>query len=321
MLPSTMINVYNMIGITHYARGELEQAIAAFTDAMKQAKRVLGSTSSSSRDNSRLVPCDASFRSQNQESRDKENASGSNDDLLFPSFAKDQENGALGQLFITKAFPANQCAVQEDELFIVASPSTLPKKVSSDQASEAATRILFNIALSQHRLGVEKGDTNSLHKALKLYNLGHSLITGQDTGCPAMLAAMVNNLGHIHHVLGNHDMASHCFQHLLTILMCDDINLEERLRDQLFSNVLPLILTKQGLAPAAWTNQLAGWLDLISIDDSIALSFSCLHSYPIKCKVTINLIVNTLFLGYLLTRLDARSFLSPWASHSTLVLS
>jgi hypothetical protein len=72
-----------------------------------------------------------------------------------------------------------------------------------------------------------------------------------------MLAAIVNNLGHVHLLEGNMDKAQRCFEHLLMALMFVTVGSSIRLSDELhegfFSNVMNMVLAdrERKLASAA----------------------------------------------------------------------
>ncbi len=244
---------HNDVGINHYRRGEIKEAIKAFTNALKQAKEVISSESENVYRSRETVSHDAALEFHSNNIVDTrvgtEDMSIMHGDFLYP---QPQLSPDLPW------FTTNRASARRNDMFIFAQPLTISVEVMPNQGSEAATKILFNIALSHHRLGLETGcDAGILHKAVKMYSLAHSLLTSQSTGCPAMLSAILNNLGLVHNILGNLEMASQCFQHLLMVLMCEHVQLNDQLRDQLFQNVLPLILSEQVLAPAAWLKKLA----------------------------------------------------------------
>ncbi len=243
----TTTKAHNDIGMNHYRRGEMKEAITAFTYALKRAKEVISSESENACQSGETVSHDSALEFHSNDIVDtgveRVDTSILNGDFLYP-----QPQSSLD----LPCFTTNRASAGRNDMFVFAQPLTITVEVMPNQGCEAATKILFNIALSHHRLGLETGyDVSILHKAVKMYSLAHALLTSQGTGCPAILSAILNNLGHVHHILGDLEMASQCFQHLLMVLVCEHVQLNDQLRDQLFQNVLPLILAEQVLAPAA----------------------------------------------------------------------
>lgn len=261
----------NDLGIAHYRCGEIEQAISSFIAALRQTKEeiTLSTTTSSSSTCSLDKRRESEFQVHDgREDEGERNESGcatceiddlrslGHDDLLDCRWTKPKSKR-------TSNMDQESTTNLEDELFVFKRPFAITNDMSPDHVSETTMRIMFNIALSYHRLGYQSGDTRSnLEKAVKMYSLGYNILSGDDVGCSIMLVAMTNNLGHVHHLLGNHDKASCYFQQLLMALMYINFGshrhhqsflhqFDKRLRDQLLSNVLPLILTAQAMAPVA----------------------------------------------------------------------
>ena len=139
---------------------------------------------------------------------------------------------------------------------------------------EMSISIMFNFALS-HQLTAVSGQSPdpvvTLGHSISLYELAHSLQLheGIDLGMEHTMAT-INNLGHIHRVLGDEDKAMKCFQHLLSILMY--LQVQEQIdgsrnldndesiswtrrclieNEIFFESVSPLILSDFAAAPAA----------------------------------------------------------------------
>ena len=140
---------------------------------------------------------------------------------------------------------------------------------------EMSISIMFNFALS-HQLTAVSGQSPdpvvTLGHSISLYELAHTLQLheGIDLGMEHTMAT-INNLGHIHRVLGDEDKAMKCFQHLLSILMylqvqeqmdgSRNLDSDESMswtrrclikNEIFFESVSSLILSDSAAAPAAW---------------------------------------------------------------------
>ena len=117
--------------------------------------------------------------------------------------------------------------------------------------------ILFNLALAHHLAGMECPESRKgkLRKALRLYEFAYSIQVQEDIQLQIKYTlGMVNNLGHIQELLGDHQKAHQCFQHLLSTLMYvlegGEAN-EDGKWDIFLHNVSHLILRESALAAAA----------------------------------------------------------------------
>lgn len=123
---------------------------------------------------------------------------------------------------------------------------------------------LYNLALSYHLKSLEPGASSTsqirmshLQKALSLYELSQVLqmeksITIRVNAVHSM--ALVSNLRHIHHELGNSEKADMCSEHLLAtmmyILFCGEAEVLGDSIEEFFDVILPLI-SKPTTASAA----------------------------------------------------------------------
>jgi tetratricopeptide (TPR) repeat protein len=118
--------------------------------------------------------------------------------------------------------------------------------------------VLYNLALAYHLKATEEPVQRlqifNLQKALRLYEHAHHVLMNQDHDMSLLhTMAITNNLGHIHHVLGDEDRAGLCFQHLLsTIIYMVDYGEAEEIKpfDGFFRNAMTVI-AKSSSAPAA----------------------------------------------------------------------
>ena len=150
--------------------------------------------------------------------------------------------------------------------FIFGSPLSLQASFLSDPSSQprAATVlaycILYNLALTHHLHAVSVQDPHKswkhMQKAASLYELAHNLHVSEhipQTYIETM--AMINNLGHVFHFLGEIDKADKCSKHLLSCLMVvldiSDHGSDNEIVEGFLGNVLPLIVQSDQPAAAA----------------------------------------------------------------------
>jgi tetratricopeptide (TPR) repeat protein len=88
---------------------------------------------------------------------------------------------------------------------------------------DASIAIMFNLALAHH-LNAIYGSFNrslsTLEQAIALYELAYSVHMQEDADLNIEFTmAIINNLGHLHRLLGDEQKASQCFQHLLSTIL------------------------------------------------------------------------------------------------------
>jgi hypothetical protein len=81
---------------------------------------------------------------------------------------------------------------------------------------------MFNLALAHH-LSALYGPVNrcacTLEQAIDLYELAYTVQMQEDAKLSIEFTmAIINNLGHIHRLLGDEDKGSQCFRHLLSTI-------------------------------------------------------------------------------------------------------
>jgi tetratricopeptide (TPR) repeat protein len=91
-----------------------------------------------------------------------------------------------------------------------------------DPTVEASIAIMFNLALAHH-LSALYGPFNrcacTLEQAIDLYELAYTVQMQEDAKLSIELTmAIINNLGHIHRLLGDEDKGGQCFRHLLSTI-------------------------------------------------------------------------------------------------------
>ena len=124
-------------------------------------------------------------------------------------------------------FLQSQClpTSADNELFLFQCPLIVNPQpawtVTFDDLVRLSTISLYNLALSYHLGALEAQDRTKLfRKALAFYELAHKLQTPEDSDLGVQLTmAIVNNIGHIHGVLGNQAKVTQCFEYMLSTIM------------------------------------------------------------------------------------------------------
>jgi tetratricopeptide (TPR) repeat protein len=114
--------------------------------------------------------------------------------------------------------------------------------------------IMFNLALCYHLSAMESKSLAGLLKATRLYELAYKLQLDEKLDSNTLFTlTIVNNLGHLHALIGHTETSEKYFQHLLSVLMfiivIDCNNNEEVAQlpvlEGFFYNTLHLILQDQ----------------------------------------------------------------------------
>jgi hypothetical protein len=129
---------------------------------------------------------------------------------------------------------------------------------------EMSVITMFNLALALHLSGLENHNNRRLEKAQSIYEYAFQIQTQEHVDLSEIFPlAILNNLGQIHTVLQNHEIAEMCFQKLLSsMLYILDQHSMERPREEnntlisccwtgLLSNVTDLMFPASSPAPAA----------------------------------------------------------------------
>mmetsp|Transcript_5196 Transcript_5196/g.10687 ORF Transcript_5196/g.10687 Transcript_5196/m.10687 type:complete len:245 (-) Transcript_5196:183-917(-) len=156
--------------------------------------------------------------------------------------------------------PSLDEVVDDEDLFIFTNPMLITMKASPPHCYNyyvgLSFIVLFNLALAYHQHGSRTNCQLQLQKALRLYELAYTVHIKEDLTLTVMQAlAIVNNLGHLHALLGNKESSQKCFDNLLSTLMyiqeyrSDDVDAQHV--DGFMSNVLSSMLTGPKSAAAA----------------------------------------------------------------------
>jgi tetratricopeptide (TPR) repeat protein len=109
---------------------------------------------------------------------------------------------------------------QQAVYFPLSTDSSLDSTESSLESKTCLSVILlFNLALCHHLSAMKSFSKILLRKAAVLYALALDLASEMDMDTLFFSMATINNLGHIHDVLGDAETATECFTHLLSILI------------------------------------------------------------------------------------------------------
>lgn len=139
--------------------------------------------------------------------------------------------------------------------------------------SAVALILIFNLAIVHHVSALRLNSKTRMKKTLRLYQLaneclntyirdthGCGCIVGDDDTGIVFQMILLNNLSHLHSLMGHHDRSRHCTEQLIPILMCvvDDktrtklqypvgrnIDVGCMSLEGFFHNVTPLVLTSQ----------------------------------------------------------------------------
>ena len=180
---------YVNLGVAYYEKGQIQEAIVAFTDALSMARLIVDETPGDD-----FLACVL----------DEANLYASNGPFV-PQF---------GQCEKIK-FPSS-------EISLFLNPIKIKDKLPRRRISKTLSLVsLFNLAICNHRKAIARQlDRSLLIRTLQLYEMAYSIQMREGidmTLTPTMI--IMSNVGHIHDVMGNIDNATECFQHLLSTLM------------------------------------------------------------------------------------------------------
>lgn len=116
--------------------------------------------------------------------------------------------------------------------------------------------ILYNLALAYHLSSVERQSEVILEAALRLWTLVYRFHWNDDLGLlPLHTCAILNNLGHVYHLVGDAKASRECHENLLCALLVlrrsEDSSFSECNTDCFFRSITPLVLADSKVACAA----------------------------------------------------------------------
>jgi tetratricopeptide (TPR) repeat protein len=98
-----------------------------------------------------------------------------------------------------------------------------PTNASFQSAATLSTAITFNLALTYHisvsTETTEQEQRKRLDKSQQLYVIAWKVLGEVEQSSVRFTAAIINNLGQVRKAMGEDQSATHCFQHLLRIVM------------------------------------------------------------------------------------------------------
>lgn len=182
--PEILAARYINLGVAYYEKGQVQEAVVAFADALSMSKHVIEYDNDPKRDNDDIYDLAGPFE---------------------PEFGKSEK-------ILSTA----------NDISIFLNPIKVPGKLPGAKISKTLSLItLFNLAICNHRNAIQNNmDRALLRKALQLYELAYAIQMQEGidmTLTPTMI--IMSNVGHIHTIMGHDDNAMQCFQHLLSTLM------------------------------------------------------------------------------------------------------
>ncbi len=182
--PEILASRYNNLGVAYFEKGQVQEAIIAFSDALSMSKHIIEYGVDPKWMNTDLYDISGPFQ---------------------PQFGK-----------------CHKIVPTTNEISIFLNPIKIPTKLPGTKLrSTLSLIVVFNLAICNHRDAIMKNmDRIELRKALQLYELAYAIQMQEGidmTLTPTMI--IMSNVGHIHKIMGNDDNAMQCFQHLLSTLM------------------------------------------------------------------------------------------------------
>jgi tetratricopeptide (TPR) repeat protein len=147
-----------------------------------------------------------------------------------------------------------------DQAFVFKDPIEIPEiayrsKPSKRLFAKLTMVAMFNLGLAFHLSALRHSSFPKLIQAKELYELAFQMHLQQSCDVTLLYSlALMNNLGLIYHVLGDHSRSGNCFSHMLSTMMflleSQDAHTIKQW-DGLLSNVMGLIFPEPPKAAAA----------------------------------------------------------------------
>jgi hypothetical protein len=234
----------NDFGVEHLRNGHFPEAITDFTEALRLAKGLL-----------------SHFDSPQGRAMDVDQLE---DDQRGPAHASTESA-------VVRPFPQQEHEDDEDDCidklsseweahrFVYKTPLQLSESATiADYTSsvEISIALMFNLALSHHLHALRYDDARNqeyvLHQAMQLYELAHTVQMQEDIELSVECTmAITNNLGQIHHLLGDQEMSSQCFRHLLSTILFLQSYGESTYQTEGFVQSVSHLILKRYVAAAA----------------------------------------------------------------------
>ena len=147
-----------------------------------------------------------------------------------------------------------------DQAFVFRDPIEVPEiafrsRPSKRLFAKLSMVALFNLGLSFHLCALDQSSVIKLVQAKDLYELAFQMHLEENCDVTLLYSlALMNNLGLIYHVLGDHTRSGNCFNHMLSTMMFllesqDAHSIKQW--DGLLSNVMGLVFPEPPKAAAA----------------------------------------------------------------------
>ena len=269
----------NAAGVEHFLNGNLSASVNSFTHGLAIAKGILSEFDDAKEDSGSL----SSDNSFDRMDIDKGNeghqpCSSSNDDCAenntIPAVAVPLHNGDNSRSIDNFSCAITSCKDDQILHYVYRTPLEVTAPTVDFSRYEArvelAVAIMFNLALCHHLTALSKVKEDKrelrerlLDQALSLYELAYMFQVQEDIEVSnECTMGIINNLGQIHHLKGDHEQASRCFRHLLSTILfvhsyarddddCDDDDSERPLQTEVFVRSVSHLVLKEVVAPAA----------------------------------------------------------------------
>jgi hypothetical protein len=222
-------------GVEHLRNAHFPEAVTDFTEALRLAKGLLSQ-------HGRAMDVD-----QLEDDASTECAAV----RTFPQQEQEHEDEDDGTDKLSSEWEAHR--------FVYKTPLQLSESATiADFTSsvEISIALMFNLALSHHLHALRYDDARNredvLRQAIQLYELAYTLQMQEDVELSVECTmAITNNLGQIHHLLGDQEKSSQCFRHLLSAILFLQSYGESTFQTKGFVQSVSHLILKESVAPAA----------------------------------------------------------------------
>jgi hypothetical protein len=240
----------NKSGVEHLRNGHFTEAAWDFTEALRLAKCLLSRFDSRQ---GRAMDVDVDVDQLEDDQRGPAQASSTECAVVlmpFPQQHEEDEDDCIDKL----------SSEWEAHRFVYKTPLQLSESATIanyTSSVEISIAFMFNLALSHHLHALRYDDARNredvLREAIQLYELAYTVQMQEEVDLSfECTMAITNNLGQIHHLLGDQEMSSQCFQHLLsTILLVQSYGEPTACQTEGFVQSVSHLILKKSVAPAA----------------------------------------------------------------------
>jgi tetratricopeptide (TPR) repeat protein len=199
----------NNAGASQLVSGMYASAVDSFTGSLRVAKNSLA-VLAAEKQTAHMNNFSSSLPQQQQRCAvvlfQDDAGSGASTESKVQPVVGHRDNGALRGLYVSPLFLSESADYQRYEPTV-----------------EASIAIMFNLALAHHLNALycpSNRTASTLEQAIALYELAYTVHMQEDVELSIEFTmAIINNLGHIHRLLGDEEKASQCFRHLLSTIL------------------------------------------------------------------------------------------------------